>query len=291
MTAANKGRSFAQTRLFWGVMLAVILGLLAYGRWNNVRAFTFTVAPDGAQSATVNIELGEGIIDIHGGDDLFTADIRTAGVVELTQDIDATADIELAYFEPSFLVRWLFGSGDSQLDWDITLSDTVPLALNLSGGVGQIEANLQDIRLTELNIAGGVGDFIVTLPRTPSRYPVDILTNAGQLQVNVIGGAALDLNIQGDVGSTDVTFGQAVDAAVTLDPGVGDVSVTVPDGAAVRVEGVEGGLGSINVPESFTEVSGGAYENASYAAAAQRITITYEGGIGDFELIARPPAD
>lgn len=280
----KKGRSFTQTRLFWAIMLAVIIGMLAYGRWNNVRRLTFSASASGVQSADLDLELGAGIIDIHAGDGaaLLDAEIVTTGAVEFTEDGGANANITLEYFEPTFLVRWLFGGGGAQLDWDIALSPDVPLSLRLRGGTGQITADLQDITLTALDIEGGVGDVSLSLPRTAERYPVDILANVGRLRVAVADDTTLSLNIEGEVGATEVTFGENVAADVTLNTGIGDVTLDVPDEAPVQVTAP----GEVALPawlEPTTEEAG-VYQSAAYPDAARRLTITHAGGIGDFTV-------
>lgn len=72
--------------------------------------------------------------------------------------------------------------------------------------------------------------------------------------------------------------------------GVGEVCVEVSQDAAVRVEG-KTGLGVINLPETFFQAAGSgkiatskAWQTADFADAERQISITFSGGVGQFNL-------
>jgi predicted membrane protein len=68
---------------------------------------------------------------------------------------------------------------------------------------------------------------------------------------------------------------------------VGEVSIDVPDGAAVRID-ANTGLGEIDVPSDYAQVSGddndGVWESPAYNSDARQVNISFNGGIGGLEI-------
>lgn len=76
-----------------------------------------------------------------------------------------------------------------------------------------------------------------------------------------------------------------------LEGGSGSINITVPPDAAVRLEVLNGGSGSVSIPNSFMRVSGssdqkeGAWETAGYPQAGHKILIqVVDLGSGSFSL-------
>ncbi len=275
--------------VFWAVFIALILGILAWGRLTNVRTYDFVVTPrSGDAQVDVNVQLGEGIVDIAGGADddaLFEAAIATTGLAELnTERTGDRVTVDLTYTRPSWLVNTLFGRSYAQRHWDIFLTETMPLALNVDGGIGGISLNLDDVQLTALNIDGGVGDLDIHLPAPPERYTVAIGGGLGDLAVSIPDGAALNFELDGSLGDGDIVLGEAVDADITLNTGAGDIDITVAAGAAVRVT-VDAGFGDVDLPARLQELGGGVYESSGFAEAEAQVTIAYDGSLGDFRVL------
>jgi hypothetical protein len=68
-------------------------------------------------------------------------------------------------------------------------------------------------------------------------------------------------------------------------------SLDIPRNAAVRLD-AETGVGSINVPSHFNQISGsretvgesGIWETTNFDNAEYRITIEFNGGVGEFTI-------
>lgn len=73
------------------------------------------------------------------------------------------------------------GSGYS---WDVHLNDRVPTGLAMQFGVGEVDLNLSNLRLTQLDLSAGVGRFVVYLP-SQGRFPAKISGGIGQVVVSI----------------------------------------------------------------------------------------------------------
>ncbi len=129
---------------------------------------------------------------------------------------------------------------------------------------------------------------------------------SAQWNVGVASGVALSLSLAMDASSSDVnlqgltlsdfstranagTFRLVLpatysgDAKGTIKADAGNVQVTVPPGAAVRIV-IESKAGSRDVPSRFTARSGG-YETPEYAGAKARFTLTISVNAGRVTIV------
>lgn len=257
-------------------LMAVGPSLGLAGPSYDVQTATFSEPRDDATSVSVNLALAVGsaaIVPLADPANLFEADVRHLG--ELTFDVTGetgktSKTIHLSenevdhtsFFTPDLGIFGAAFDNRSELRWNIGLSPQVPLALTISGGVGDSELDLSALQLTSLNLNLGVGAVTLRLPAADAAYTATISSGVGAADIAIAPGAALTLTVSGGVGAT---------------------TIDVPDGAAVRLEG-EGGLGGMTVPGSLTLVSGdgdnGVWESEGFSSADRRIEIIFNGGVG-----------
>jgi hypothetical protein len=228
-----------------------------------------------ATSAEIELNLSAGLTEISSLSDssnLFEAEITHLGEIEYSATGEARKRISIREEEIDYDFGFLNIFDDRErVEWNIGLTPDLPLDLSIQGGVGKAEIDLGEIQLTALDMSGGIGDFSVTLPGSDDPYAVDLEVGVGRFVVHIDRGADVDLKIKG---------------------GVGDTIVNVPSGAGVRIEG-ESGVGNIRVPSSYTQIAGdddrfvgdsGTWESPNYDTADFVITITFDGGVGNFTL-------
>ncbi len=216
--------------------------------------------PRGAvTSAEVQLDLSVAtttITSLADSPDLITAEVSHVGQVEFSVDGETHKVIHLSQISestnifqgPEFLGT-LFGAQDDKLYWNIALDPTVPLTLDVNGGVGESHFDLSKLQLQALSISGGVGEFTIAVSDTTA---VDIHINGGvgQMTIDVPDGAAVHLEGKSGVGS-----------------------INVP--ASLR---------QVSSNDSNFVGDSGVWESDNYAGAARRITITYEGGVGGLTI-------
>lgn len=147
----------------------------------------------------------------------------------------------------------------------------------------------------------GVGNLVIAQPQTTAvlpqniRYEWDVKLNPAiplDLKLDMgAGKATLDLrgltlnavNIAAGAGELqmDLSGAWAQSAAITIEGGVGKVTLRLPKTVGVRVEATAG-LGRVNATGFSKE--GDAYVNTAYANSAVVLTITVEAGVGEVNL-------
>ena len=65
------------------------------------------------------------------------------------------------------------------VDWEISLSDSPNMTLDLDGGAANVNVDLSKLQVTELDVNVGAAEFEVTMP-----------ANAGHVNAEIDGGAA-----------------------------------------------------------------------------------------------------
>jgi hypothetical protein len=268
----------------WPLLLVGVGAWLLLSRNNpplELRHERYTAPLEGASSARVKLNLSVGETNIHSLPDdhmLIDADLTFLGDVQFVAQGDAqkfvslgqTGGFSMEWINPA---NWFHGDQYRDLRWDIGLNKTVPLDLDIHGGVGKSRIDLSDLNLNSLDIGGGVGELVVTLPTKADRLDARVRVGVGKLDLIIPAGTSVDAEVKGGVGST--TIYTPADAAVRLvaDSGIGDVKVPS------RLARVSGGSGEFNLGKD------GTWETAGFAEASQQIVIHYNGGVGELRVV------
>jgi hypothetical protein len=227
----------------------------------------------GATSAqvTLGFAAGESIVKaLTASDNLLEADITYYGDVEFEVSGEAERVIKLAQADVR-VGRMVKNNKRNQVRWEIRLSPDVPMSLHITAPVGTSNIDLSALQITELTYKGGVGEHHLNLAQSHTPYHARIDTGVGETRITVPQNTSANLQVRG---------------------GVGETTVVIPQGVAVHLTASHG-LGEIRVPEGLERLSGrggvvgknGVWQSAGYADAAQKITIHYQGGVGEFKLI------
>jgi hypothetical protein len=117
------------------------------------------------------------------------------------------------------------------------------------------------------------------------RVPIALSVNGGvgRLTLDLNGLAVTSLNINSGVGSVEVITPGSGAVTMRLNGGVGSSTIIIPSGMSARIR-TNGGLGSINIDPSRFPRLGDTYQSADYAAAANKIDIEIDGGLGSINV-------
>ncbi len=132
----------------------------------------------------------------------------------------------------------MFDSRNSR--WDIGLNPTVPIALNVNGGVGRVNLDLAALNVTALNVDGGVGTIVATTPKSGTTT-MRIKGGVGSATITIPDGVAARIRVNGGLGGVRVNesrfpkFGDAYQSAdyvtaankidIAVDGGVGSIDI------------------------------------------------------------------
>lgn len=233
-------------RIRWiGVMLALFV-LISGCRFletteiGEMRTETETVELGGANEASVRIAMPAGVLTVAGGaDPLAQATFRTNAV-----GWDPRVDYRLDGDEGVLVVDQTGDDiplgGELINEWDLQLSNAVPIALEIDTGAGEAELDLRGLDLSELAIETGAGRTVVDLSESLDH----------DLRVTISGG----------VGELTVTLPRDMGVQVSAETGIGELT--------------EGGLvrdGDRYVNEAFGEAAHTLYVDISSGIGAIKL--------------------
>ena len=259
------GRRFAWLGTMFGVLaVGAVVFFLVYGPkagWiesPRTRVDTYT-EPLGA-TTMVNYDFSTSAepVELYALTDstqLIDASIAHQGVVSFLVSGDTEKTIQLyETTDTSSWVNWNFTMESNK--WEIGLNPIVPTDLILDSGSGSVAADLSGLMLQSLVADTGSGAARFTLPASES--PLTVVLDTGS-------------------GAVNLTLADATAITIELESGSGAVHIDIPDGAEVRIELIDGGSGSLSLPNDAERVSGdvetGAWETPGYSTAAAPILI------------------
>lgn len=263
------------SRVFWGVMILILGGLLLLRslgiiNWNVWLIFWpalligagvwLLLGPSrrSGGSEVVNQEypleaIEEAVVDVHHG----------AGTLHIGGGTN-----------PGQLMAGTFNGGvESRLEKigtgaSLTISPPSNVVWNIPFGVGN-EGFRWDFRLTDA-------------------IPLDVRLNtgAGETRVDFSQLQVVKLKLETGASSSILTLpARAGYTEVNVIAGAASVVLKIPAGVAGRIS-MKSGLVGTKIDTARFPYNGDTYESADYAAAANRINILVEAGVGSIEIIS-----
>lgn len=197
--------------LFWPLLLIglgawTLLGIL---RQKAKREVSIGEIPlRGATRARVRVQYGAGVLRVHAGASpgMVASGSFTGGLVS---DARLEGDLLAVDLKPDigafpFLTPWNWAPGGA-FDWDLALTDAIPLELSFETGASESHLDLSALRLSSLSVKTGASSTSVTMPARP----------VGTCPVRIEGGAA----------SVEATVPTGTEAFIRLESGLADSRV------------------------------------------------------------------
>jgi hypothetical protein len=286
--------SLAVTALIVLFLLGPFIGL--YPR-PEVRREHFGEPLGNATAAAIDLTLAVGRATVAALDDperLIDADVASLGNVtfEATGETEKRVTLRqsgrgltLASFNP---LVWIGSHRD--LNWDVRLSTSIPLDLNVRSAAGEARLDLSRLRLSRLRLQCAVGAQRVTLPAGP-RYQAVIGGGAGETEIEIAPGADIEAQIDGGVGETRLIVGQGTALNARIRGGVGELIVSLPPEAPARIV-ASVTVGDLKLPPRFVSLSSenrmvggaGTWQTANFSDGDPQIVIEYSGAVGSLTI-------
>jgi len=218
-----------------------------------------------AESARIKIDssVGELLVDSLSNDDnLIEGTIYSVEQETIYQDYEMDGD-EISYYlssnwEPSGLTSFS-GFDEPKLSWDLSLTEEIPLDLNISLGVGESDLDLSNLQITDLSLSIGVGQTRVELPE--GEYEAYVEGGVGQTLITLPDEGQIELNVEG---------------------GVGEIVIYIPDDMAVKIY-VDRGIAGLSIPSGYSQ-NNDVYTSPNYDEGKDYIELYLEQGIGNIAI-------
>ncbi len=254
----------------------------------------FFSAPIGeASAARMELDLSSGPTQINALSDsgnLIEADLTYIGRIEFDVQGEREKTVRLAQYDSGewFFFDWF---GDDEQRWDIGLSPTVPLELQVDVGSGSATLNLGALQLRRLDIDGGSGTVEGELPGAEEQYQVQLDGSSGNMTLRLPKGSDVDMEIGMSSGIVKIEIDERADVNLRVQDGSsGKLIIDAPDDAAVRLDVRDDGSGRIRVPSRFERTrrgddDQGTWETPGFGTADYRIEISVDDmSSGDIEI-------
>ena len=189
--------------LFWTALLIlggvwVLVGVFLRG---NVELQDASIDLQGASSASLKISHGAGELKIHSGANANEmAHGSFAGGLE-HKDTRNGDRLEVRMRPAKDVMDFPFFGPRTQLDWDVALNSSIPIALTLNLGANKSVLDLHDMNITDLKLETGASDTRLTLPAR-GRFRADFDLCAAALEITIPNG--LSARIRASLGAADL---------------------------------------------------------------------------------------
>lgn len=163
------------------------------------------VAMDQAELTRVELRMGAGKLNLHGGAEKlmegdFTYNVESSKPVIEHHSTGSRSDLIIRQPEGVHI------AGPSRYEWDVRLSDTAPFDVAVHLGAGDAEFSLSSLNLRNVQVDMGVGKVDMDLRGMPQR--------------------SYDVRINGGVGEARVRLPEKVGIIATASGGIGAINVS-----------------------------------------------------------------
>jgi len=183
--------------------------------------------------------------------------------------------------------RSLNMSSNVRNEWDLRLSDAVPMALNVDAGAYKGSYDLGGVRLRAVEVNQGAAESTYDFSQ-PNPEPMDHLafsSGAASVKLTHLANAnAARMSFNVAAGSYTLDFGGTLARTMAVDVSAGASSLTirVPSGTPARVH-LKGGLSSADAV-GFTSVGEKQYANAAWDESRPHIDISVDSAVGSVRM-------
>ncbi len=205
----------------------------------------------GATAAEVQIAPGVASLRVSNTQTMNRADLRPdlliIGSVSTSRNERVTRDFQVTGNTAHFVLRtqgvpfFPFIGPSPNPAWNLNLTPTVPLGLQVSAGVGEAQIDLTGLNITSLDLSTGVGRTVVTMP-AHGKFQAHISGGIGEVTVRIPSGVAARVHLSAGLGSSDISGVYQRQGDFYVSPGF----EAAPDRVDLQVSG---GIGKVTVQE------------------------------------------
>ncbi len=187
-------------RASWAVLLVILLlvavgaGALWFSRDQGEVVTSFEEPLGELRSVAVRIAFGAGDLRVRSlaadSPSLVQAEFETPG---LAANAALRRSGESGELRITMAERGSFGR-PAGADWDIALSPSPRLVIDVDGGAANIRLNLRDLKVSQLDLDIGAADVEVTLPANAGDTRVSVDAGAADIEISVPEGVAAKID-------------------------------------------------------------------------------------------------
>lgn len=191
-----------------GILLFLATGCNSINPINAVTGDTdiydVTVEKDEAEELDVKLEMSAGKMYVSSGaDDWMEGEIEYSGS-KFKPNLEYEISGDKGIIEIDQKNKGV-NLGEQKNEWDISLSEEVPLELEVKAGASDTNLDLRGLKLKELTVEAGVGDIEVDLSGDwEESFQVTLETGVGETTVILPKDVGVKVITKKGIGSTDI---------------------------------------------------------------------------------------
>lgn len=194
---------------------------------------------DASERVRVNLDMGAGDLKVSSGTQKLLQAYFNYNVPDLKPEMQystAGGIGELRVQQPSHRTHM----GNMKYEWDLRLSDLVPLDIHVNFGAGQAQLDLGSLDLRSVQLDMGVGKLEMDLRGNPKHdYNVRVSGGVGEATIRLPANIGIDARASGGIGDISVR-GLRKEGGHWMNDAYNE------PGVKIHVD-VEGGIGSIRL--------------------------------------------
>jgi hypothetical protein len=223
-----------------------------------------------AQSASVTLDFWSDPVSVYSLSDspnVIDAHITHTGAIHFNSSGSTTKSVSLSHDDR--FSGFLFWGMTPETRADVGLTPMIPLDLRVHTASGSSTMDFSGLNLSNLTIDSGSGSVELTLPKSGVSSTAQVHTASGSANIVIPADAPINLETQS---------------------GSGSLNIQLPAGAALHIEALDDGSGSLSLPRGLVQVrqgngDTGSWETPGFQSAKNKISITLQGvGSGSISI-------
>ncbi|WP_233202859.1 toast rack family protein [Sporosarcina sp. P1] len=224
-----------------GVILLGMVGFWVYGWMKTDRVSgALAIEKDDAKSLEIDIDFGAGDLLIEGGaTNWVDGDIDT-NVKKWLPSVMYKNKREIGYVEIEQNMKGLSALGNKRNNWNVQLTNEIPVNLDVEMGVSDAELNLSGIQLSQLSVDAGVGDTTINLSGDwQESFDAEFELGVGDAKIRLPQETGVKLSVSKGIGSVGTKGFISKGKGVYVNEAYGKTDTTIHLKVDVGVGGVE----------------------------------------------------
>lgn len=223
------------------VALLGMAGFWVYGWMKTDRVSgALSIEKDDAKSLDVDIDFGAGNLLIEGGaTDWVDGDIDT-NVKKWLPSVMYKNKRDIGYVEIEQKMKGLSALGKKRNNWNVQLTNEIPVNLDVEMGVSDAELNLSGIQLSHLSVDAGVGDTTINLVGDwQESFDAEFELGVGDAKIHLPQETGVKLSVSKGIGSIGTKGFISKGKGVYVNEAYGKTDTTIHLKVDVGVGGAE----------------------------------------------------
>jgi hypothetical protein len=271
-------------------MVALALTCIVFAKGKT--KYTKSIPLGSEKSVMVKMELELARLNLTKGDakNLLTAEVfyntdKIQPNIEYSDGSTAYLKIETKKVGEFSLKHW----DNNENEWNLTLSDKVPMEMEISLGLGEGELDFTGMQIEDLEVKGGLSEMNLKFDRPNIKEIERLKIESGLGEVvakGLLNANFRKLSYEGGLGSSELYFtGESKNPAeAKIQVGLGSIEIYLKEGLPVKVYCESSFLSSIDV-EGFSKVRKGEWESPNWREdAPNRLELSIEVGMGSVSV-------